>query len=602
MTTASTTLLGLALPVTGELSGTWGDVVNASLTNLLDTAIAGTTTLSSDADVTLTTTTLSSNQARQAVILWTAGGTATRTITAPAQSKSYVVINATSSSQSIKLVGVGPTTGITIVAGEKCFAAWNGSDFVKVGNTSGAGVFSTVTASSLTSGRVTYAGTAGLLQDSANLTFNGTTLTANTIGAFTLGGTVAGGGNQLNNVVIGTTTPLAGNFTTLSASSTATLSGLTASTALALDASKNIVSVTNTGSGNNVLATSPTITGATLTTSAFNGTVGATTPSTGAFTTVTASGLLDGANFTIGNGGGAYFGLVNDALGRGSANYAIQQGSAGNTIVGAPSGQTVTQAVNDVAITVASSTGLAVTGALSASGTNGQLDVSAASTGFARLKLANTGGSYYFGANDSTGTAFGGTAYAMSIAAPTGKVIESLINASVVTSVSSTGLAVTGTAIASTSIGVGNTTPSGGGAGIAFPATQSASTDANTLDDYEEGTWTPSIGGTATYTAQQGTYRKVGSVVFYTAYVQINSLGTGTTAYLSGLPFSTATTSNWAGSAAATTAATNIVSIYCLVGSTQINLYSRTAASASPAINTIWQNGALVEVNGFYFV
>ena len=289
MTTASTTLLGLALPVTGELSGTWGDVVNASLTNLLDTAIAGTTTLSSDADVTLTTTTLSSNQARQAVILWTAGGTATRTITAPAQSKSYVVINATSSSQSIKLVGVGPTTGITIVAGEKCFAAWNGSDFVKVGNTSGAGVFSTVTASSLTSGRVTYAGTAGLLQDSANLTFNGTTLTANTIGAFTLGGTVAGGGNQLNNVVIGTTTPLAGNFTTLSASSTATLSGLTASTALALDASKNIVSVTNTGSGNNVLATSPTITGATLTTSAFNGTVGATTPSTGAFTTLSAT-------------------------------------------------------------------------------------------------------------------------------------------------------------------------------------------------------------------------------------------------------------------------------------------------------------------------
>jgi hypothetical protein len=137
MATASTTLLGLGLPVTGELSGTWGDVVNNSITNLLDTAIAGTTTLSSDADVTLTTTTLASNQARQAVILWTAGGTATRTITVPAQSKSYVVINATSSTQSIKLVGVGPTTGITIGAGEKCFAAWNGSDFVKVGVTPG---------------------------------------------------------------------------------------------------------------------------------------------------------------------------------------------------------------------------------------------------------------------------------------------------------------------------------------------------------------------------------------------------------------------------------------------------------------------------------
>jgi len=82
----------------------------------------------------------------------------------------------------------------------------------------------------LTSGRVTYAGTAGLLQDSANLTFNGTTLTANTIGAFTLGGTIAGGGNQLNNVIIGTSSPLAGAFTTLSASGTITASNATALT------------------------------------------------------------------------------------------------------------------------------------------------------------------------------------------------------------------------------------------------------------------------------------------------------------------------------------------------------------------------------------
>jgi hypothetical protein len=132
MTTAATTLLGLALPVTGELSGTWGDTVNNSLTALLDTAVAGTTTLSSDADVTLTTTTLAANQARQAVILWTAGGTVTRTITAPAQSKTYVVINKTSSTQSIKIVGAGPTTGVTIVAGTAALVAWNGLDFVTI--------------------------------------------------------------------------------------------------------------------------------------------------------------------------------------------------------------------------------------------------------------------------------------------------------------------------------------------------------------------------------------------------------------------------------------------------------------------------------------
>ena len=134
MTTAYTSLLGLALPVTGELSGTWGDVVNNSITNLLDSAIAGTTTITSDADVTLSTTTGAANTSREAILLWTASGTVTRTITAPAQSKVYVVINKTGSTQSIKLVGVGPTTGVTILANELAICAWNGADFVKIAN------------------------------------------------------------------------------------------------------------------------------------------------------------------------------------------------------------------------------------------------------------------------------------------------------------------------------------------------------------------------------------------------------------------------------------------------------------------------------------
>jgi hypothetical protein len=146
MATAATSLLGLALPVTGELSGTWGDTVNNSITSLLDSAIAGTTTITSDADVTLTTTTLAANTSRQAVLLWTASGTVTRTITAPAQSKIYIVINKTGSTQSIKLVGAGPTTGVTIVANEYAVCAWNGTDFVKVSNTNGAATFTTLTA------------------------------------------------------------------------------------------------------------------------------------------------------------------------------------------------------------------------------------------------------------------------------------------------------------------------------------------------------------------------------------------------------------------------------------------------------------------------
>ena len=75
--------------------------------------------------------------------------------------------------------------------------------------------------------------------------------------------------------------------------------------------------------------------------------------------------------------------------------------------------------------------------------------------------------------------------------------------------------------------------------GITFPATQSASSNANTLDDYEEGTWTPSVGGSATYNAQQnGWYVKIGKLVVVSFDISINTIGTGNTQLVGGLPFS----------------------------------------------------------------
>ena len=137
MTTGNTTLLGLALPVEGELDGAWGDIVNDSITSLLDSAIAGTTTLSVDSDVTLSTTSLAANEARQAVIRWNANGTVTRNITVPAQSKTYVIINDTAGTQDIVIRGAGPTTGVTVAAGERTIVAWTGSDFESVGGGAG---------------------------------------------------------------------------------------------------------------------------------------------------------------------------------------------------------------------------------------------------------------------------------------------------------------------------------------------------------------------------------------------------------------------------------------------------------------------------------
>jgi len=73
--------------------------------------------------------------------------------------------------------------------------------------------------------------------------------------------------------------------------------------------------------------------------------------------------------------------------------------------------------------------------------------------------------------------------------------------------------------------------------GITFPATQSASSNANTLDDYEEGTWTPSVGGNATYQSQVGQYVKIGRFVCASFDMIINQIGTGSINSIGGLPF-----------------------------------------------------------------
>jgi len=106
-----------------------------------------------------------------------------------------------------------------------------------------------------------------------------------------------------------------------------------------------------------------------------------------------------------------------------------------------------------------------------------------------------------------------------------------------------------GTVISASTIGVGGATPSTSGAGITFPADQTilgASTNANTLDDYEEGTWTPTLestgGGTiasGTYTRRTGNYVKVGKLVTVQWQLQVSSASALSAGAISitGLPF-----------------------------------------------------------------
>lgn len=88
---------------------------------------------------------------------------------------------------------------------------------------------------------------------------------------------------------------------------------------------------------------------------------------------------------------------------------------------------------------------------------------------------------------------------------------------------------------------------------INFPATQNSSADANTLDDYEEGSWSPGIefGGASTgltYPAggQDGHYIKIGRLVWASFRVELSAKGSSTgTAALTGLPFTSANTDDY---------------------------------------------------------
>ena len=94
MTTQYTSLLGLALPQTGDLSGSWGDVVNDSITQLVEDSVAGYAT----ADVTSGNWTLSTtgygvaNQARMMVLRPTGTPGVSRNIVAPAQARFILLL------------------------------------------------------------------------------------------------------------------------------------------------------------------------------------------------------------------------------------------------------------------------------------------------------------------------------------------------------------------------------------------------------------------------------------------------------------------------------------------------------------------------------
>ena len=218
------------------------------------------------------------------------------------------------------------------------------------------------------------------------------------------------------------------------------------------------------------------------------------------------------------------------------------------------------QTAGTTAVTVDASQNVTVVGSLTAAGLsgphNGTVGATTPSTGaFTSVRatsLVSTGTSQTAGANQLALVQSGATSILVAYGAGVGsgnrgaydfyQADSAAGNIQIPFSISSAGaVSALTTFAAGTTIGVGGATPSTSGAGITFPADQTilgASTNANTLDDYEEGTWTPSIGGTATYSNQVGRYIKIGNQVFAHFAIGITTQGTGSTiSQISGLPF-----------------------------------------------------------------
>jgi len=288
---------------------------------------------------------------------------------------------------------------------------------------------------------------AGVLAGITGATTNGTALTLvapnlgspNSVGtmpAFTLGGTVSGGGNQINNVVIGTTTPLAGAFTTLSATDN-------------ISATKSI---------NSSLA-------ATLTN--VNGGVNASADF------AANNGSYTGYFGIIGTAGTTYGGRVaSDTYVYSSTNIAIQADNASGTIKLCAGTGGATKAL-------VSSTGLAVTGTLSATGTitsgvtaNAVLESTNTSTSRKYIEIGNTSGDLTIGVESSAGGTLvvGAAAYSAVVGTPLAKSLHLFTNNTARLTIDSAG-----------AVTIGGTL-SGGTSGTGYSFSGSAPATSLTLD------------------------------------------------------------------------------------------------------------------------
>jgi hypothetical protein len=170
MTTAYTPILKLALPVTGELDGTWGDVVNNNITSMVEQAIAGLATVNTwvAASSTLTTADGTTSQSRCAILECSGAPGAAATVICPTATKVYIVKNSVTGGFAVTLK-TSAGTGISVANGTTAVLYCDGTNVVSAATaTTFSGGTTGLTPNTATSGAVTLAGILALANGGTN--------------------------------------------------------------------------------------------------------------------------------------------------------------------------------------------------------------------------------------------------------------------------------------------------------------------------------------------------------------------------------------------------------------------------------------------------
>jgi len=266
MPTTYTPILQLALPATGELNGTWGTTVNDNITSMVEQAIAGLATVNTwtAASHTLTTANGTTSEARCAILECSGAPGAAATVICPTASKIYIIKNSVTGGYAVTLK-TSAGTGVSVANGSTALLYCDGTNVVSGGGLNGDVVGP---ASATDTAIATFDGVTGkLIKNNAS-----TTIAANIITALGFTGP--------HNGTVGATTPTTGVFTTVQSTITTGTAPLT------------VASTTNVANLN-----ASSLSGATF---AAPGSIGSTTAGSGAFTTLSATGVTTLSAGTLG--------------------------------------------------------------------------------------------------------------------------------------------------------------------------------------------------------------------------------------------------------------------------------------------------------------